>query len=62
MTDPQPLYPRLRAEDPVHYLERYDTWALASFDAVRRACSDTTSFSVRRGQMPLQILLGEPGR
>ncbi len=60
MTDPQPLYAWLRAEDPVHYLERYDTWALASFDAVWRACSDNTSFSVRRGQMPLQILLGEP--
>lgn len=60
MRDPQPLYARLRAEDPVHYMEQYDTWALASFDAVWQACSDTDSFSVRRGQTPLQILLGEP--
>jgi cytochrome P450 len=60
MTDPQPLYAQLRAEDPVHYMPDYDTWALASFDAVWRAASDSGSFSVRRGQMPLQILLGEP--
>ena len=60
MIDPQPLYARLRAEDPVHYMEQYDTWALASFSAVWQALSDTDSFSVRRGQTPLQILLGEP--
>lgn len=60
MRDPQPLYAQLRAEDPVHFMEQYDTWALASFDAVWQACSDTDSFSVRRGQIPLQILLGEP--
>ena len=41
-------------------MEQYDAWALAVLDAVWRACSDNTSFSVRRGQMPLQILLGEP--
>ncbi len=60
MRDPQPLYAQLRAEDPVHYMEQYDVWALASFDAVWQVCSDTESFSVRRGQTPLQILLGEP--
>ncbi len=60
MCDPQPFYAQLRAEDPVHYMERYDAWALASFDAVWQVCSDTESFSVRRGQTPLQILLGEP--
>ena len=41
-------------------MEQYDVWALASFDAVWQVCSDTESFSVRRGQTPLQILLGEP--
>ena len=44
----------------MHYMEQYDVWALASFDAVWQVCSDTESFSVRRGQTPLQILLGEP--
>jgi cytochrome P450 len=60
MTDPQPLYTRLRAEDPVHYMPKYDAWALASFDAVWQVCSETASFSVRRGPTPNQILLGEP--
>jgi hypothetical protein len=60
MTDPQPLYAQLRAEDPVHFMPEYEAWALASFDAVWRAASDARSLSVRRGQMPLQVLLGEP--
>ena len=60
MTDPHPLYARLRAEDPVHYMAQYDAWALASFDAVWQACSDTASFSMRKGPIPYQVLLGEP--
>jgi len=60
MTDPQSLYAQLRAEDPVHYMARYDAWALASFSAVWQVCSDTSSFSVQRGPTPNQILLGEP--
>ncbi|MEO8693861.1 MAG: cytochrome P450 [Acidimicrobiales bacterium] len=60
MTDPQPLYAQLRAHDPVHYMAKYDAWALASFAAVWQVCSDTSSFSVRRGPTPNQILLGEP--
>lgn len=60
MTQPQRLYTLLRAHDPVHHLPQYDAWALASFDAVWHACSDTASFSVRRGQTPNQVLLGEP--
>jgi cytochrome P450 len=60
MLEPQRLYALLRAHDPVHSLPRYDAWALACFDDVWRACSDTDSFSVRRGQTPNQVLLGEP--
>ena len=60
MTDPHALYARLRAEDPVHYMPKYDAWAVASFAAVWQVCSDTSSFSVRRGPTPNQILLGEP--
>ncbi|MBM3658557.1 MAG: cytochrome P450 [Actinobacteria bacterium] len=60
MLDPHPLYAQLRAEDPVHHLAEYDAWALASFDAVWQVCSDTEAFSVRRGQTPNQVLLGEP--
>lgn len=60
MTDPQSLYAQLRAHDPVHYMAQYDAWAIASFAAVWQVCSDTSSFSVRRGPIPNQILLGEP--
>ncbi|MCB0994278.1 MAG: cytochrome P450, partial [Acidimicrobiales bacterium] len=60
MTQPQRLYAQLRAHDPVHFMPEYNAWALASFDAVWQACSDTDSFSVLRGQTPNQILLGEP--
>jgi cytochrome P450 len=60
MLDPQALYARLRAEDPVHYMPAYNAWALACFDDVWQACSDTGTFSVLRGQTPNQVLLGEP--
>jgi len=60
MYDPQDLYAQLRRHDPVHFMPAYNAWALASFDAVWQACSDTASFSVRRGQTPNQVLLGEP--
>jgi cytochrome P450 len=60
MVDPESVYRQLRLHDPVHHLPAYDAWALASFDAVWQACSDTTHFSVRRGQTPNQVLLGEP--
>jgi len=58
--DPERIYRQLRLHDPVHYMPTYDAWALASFDAVWQACSDTTHLSVRRGQTPNQVLLGEP--
>ena len=60
MFDARPAYAELRAHDPVHYMQVYDAWALAGFDVVWQACSDTVSFSVRRGQTPYQVLLGEP--
>ena len=33
----------------MHHLPEYDAWALACFDDVWQACSDTDAFSVRRG-------------
>jgi len=60
MLEPQALYARLRAEDPVHFLPAYDAWALAAFADVWQVCSDTDAFSVHRGQTPNQVLLGEP--
>lgn len=35
--DPFPVYARLRAESPVHWLERFDCWALSRFEDVWNA-------------------------
>ncbi|MGE4649438.1 MAG: cytochrome P450, partial [Myxococcota bacterium] len=35
--DPFPVYARLRAESPVHYLERFDCWALSRFEDIWNA-------------------------
>ena len=44
LDDPFPVYARLRAESPVHYLERFDTWALSLFEDVWNAGEDPTTF------------------
>jgi cytochrome P450 len=56
MTDPHPVYRRLRAESPVHYVEEYDCWALARFEDVWNASMDAKSYSVARGTTPSQVL------
>jgi cytochrome P450 len=44
LDDPLGTYARLRAESPVHYLPRYDTWALALFEDVWNAGADPVHF------------------
>jgi hypothetical protein len=44
LEDPFPVYARLRAESPVHYLERHDAWALALFEDVWNAGADPEHF------------------
>lgn len=44
LDDPFPVYSRLRAESPVHYLERHDSWALARFEDVWNASADPELF------------------
>lgn len=60
MVDPRPLYARMRAEGPVHRVEKYDAWALAGFEAVWQVCKDTTNFTCTHGMPPGSALLGEP--
>lgn len=60
MRDPHPLYARLRAEDPVHYMARYDAWAVASFADVWQICGDTEHFTTTTGQHPGSVLYGLP--
>ena len=59
MTDAFPLYARLRAESPVHYIEKYDCWALSRFQDVWDASLDQEHFTARGGQSPGQVMLGE---
>ncbi|TFG97907.1 MAG: cytochrome P450 [Myxococcales bacterium] len=61
LDDPHRVYARLRAESPVHYLEAFDTWALALFEDVWNAGAETAHFvqpgpvielaGVREGQL-----------
>ncbi len=53
--DPLPIYKRLRDEDPVHYMERYDAWALSRFQDIWDA-SSRADFSAARGTTPAQLL------
>jgi cytochrome P450 family 130 len=47
--DPHPIYKVLRDESPVHYLERWNAWALSRFEDVWAACADNQSFSSAEG-------------
>jgi cytochrome P450 len=60
MRDPHPAYARLRAESPVHYLAKYDCWALARFADVWEATLDADAFSARGGTAPGQVLRRDP--
>jgi cytochrome P450 len=47
--DPHPIYKKLRDESPIHYLERWDAWALSRFEDVWDACADAESYSAAEG-------------
>ena len=47
--DPYPTYRRLRDESPVHYLEKYDAWALARFDDIWNASMDAVHLTSTKG-------------
>jgi cytochrome P450 len=49
MTDPYPLYRRLRDHDPVYRLDRYHGWALSRFAEVWEVEHDTEHFSIADG-------------
>ncbi|MAG34117.1 MAG: cytochrome [Deltaproteobacteria bacterium] len=59
MTNPFELYAQLRRESPVHFIEKYDTWALSRFEDVWNVSLDQTHFTVSRGTAPGQVMLGE---
>lgn len=47
--DPYPVYARLRREDPVHYVEDFDCWALATFEDVWDVCQAADRYTAEQG-------------
>ena len=56
MRDPTPVYKKLRAEDPVHYIEEYDAWALAKFEDIWAASMDTKHYTATKGTTSSHLL------
>jgi cytochrome P450 len=56
MTNPHPVYRRLRDEAPAYYLADYDCWALSRFEDIWNALTDTKSYSVAKGTAPPQLM------
>lgn len=56
LEDPYPAYRALREQSPVHYLEKYDCWALSRFEDIWQVSSDATHFTVRQGTSAPQLL------
>jgi len=58
--DPYPVYKRLRDESPVHYVERFDAWALALFEDIWAASEDREHYSTANATAERSFLEGEP--
>jgi cytochrome P450 len=54
--DPYPFYRALRERSPVHYLEKWDTWALSRFDDIWNASMDNDHFTAEQGTSPQYLL------
>ena len=54
--DPYPVYKRMRAEDPVYYVEEYDAWFLSRFADIWRAGPDFEHFTATEGTTPPHLL------
>jgi cytochrome P450 len=51
VTDPYPVYARLREEAPIYYNERYDFWAISRHADVEKALGDWQTFSNSRSDI-----------
>src|SRR5438874_6581894 len=48
LTDPFPLFERMRDEDPAHWSAQLKAWVLTRYDDVKRVCLDTERMSSDR--------------
>ncbi len=51
ISDPYPVYARLREEAPIYYNERYDFWALSRHSDVEHGLANWQTFSSRRSDI-----------
>lgn len=57
LEDPLPVYERLRAESPVHYVPEFDCWALSLFEDIWEQSGDSKSYSAAaRGTTPAHLI------
>lgn len=60
MSDPHPIYKRLRAEGCPHFIKERRAWAITLFDDLKRASLAAEWLDFTAGQTPGQLMLGEP--
>jgi cytochrome P450 len=60
LDDPYPVYARLRREQPVYHVERFDAWALARFEDIWEASQDTEHFTTAFSTADRAFLEGRP--
>jgi cytochrome P450 len=56
LEDPHAIYRRLRDEAPVHYVQKYDAWAISRFQDIWDVSIDSAGFSSAGGTLPAQVL------
>jgi cytochrome P450 len=54
--DPYPVYEKLRAESPAHYVEEYDCWFLSRFEDVWKVGPDAKHFTATQGTTAPHLL------
>lgn len=60
LDDPYPVYAKLRREQPVYYVERFNAWALALFEDIWEASQDTEHFTTAFSTADRAFLEGKP--
>jgi cytochrome P450 len=56
MADPYPFYARLRDESPIHFIEEYETWAIARFDDIWNTSEDNEHLTATLGSSSSYLL------